>query len=159
MTLGKMCISTSVIKIESSDWYHFNPLLTGYLRIPILDTYNRNPKHQRALKDGRVFGFRARKGYSEIFEFCNIAVGKRKVFQMKWNKFPGRKRGKTFHIIGYEALPPPPPLTFLPPLLYRYEKSENHEVFIKWPSSLWRSTLVVNPQFAVLLESPLFHMS
>ena len=65
MTLGKMCISTSVIKIESSVWYHFNPLLTGYLRIPLLDTYNRNPKHQRAEKDGRVFGFRTRKEYSE----------------------------------------------------------------------------------------------
>ena len=40
MTLGKMCISASVIKIESSVWYHF-------------------------IKDGRVFGFRTRKEYSE----------------------------------------------------------------------------------------------
>ena len=41
------------------------------------------PKTSETQKDGRAFGFRARKEYSEIFEFCNIAVGIRKVFQMK----------------------------------------------------------------------------
>ena len=39
MTLGKMCISTSLIKIESSVWYHFNPLLTVFLRKPLSDMY------------------------------------------------------------------------------------------------------------------------